>query len=1101
MSDDTEAAVLCPAVVRANRTVGNTVFLGGVGRREGARIMFVAPAALEEECSAVQRESYGKETRVKPSHLKGPAGAIFKDLALSCGIDLADNFYVSICRWLLPRARRLKPSKSDLTDGMLALRTDINEIKPEIIVCLGKPAFDQFVDIKVKLQDISGGWFRSEEFNCLVYPMDTITKLVSKPEYYERFKMDLREVRRMRDKLDGKAPPEVPEDYRVVRTSAELNDLVDELLALNVRLLSVDGEWHGMNHVDGSLRSLQLCWAPGKAAYIMFMNERMEYVFDVPYREAGAILSRLCDRPELKYVGHHISADLPWMHHVLGLEWYRKAFMDTEFAQQTEDEHAELGLERLGMLHSTLGRYDLELTLWCKKNSKLVQDGYGLIPDEIIIPYACRDVDVVMRSYPRILRGLTIQGLNEYYFGIFNPFVTDVFTNFALQGLPINEKQLTQLRDLYHYVRDELDAEFRAQVKTEADNMMLQLCMKYGDMHDYFKLVGMVMAQEHEAAADLFKRMVGVKNLLAEKPLFDHFLLGSNFNIRSPEQMKRWLFQVKKYTPIKSTNNREKGMPSMDWSKVMELDPSRQSEFTPSTDKQTLEILAATHKDALLKKLLRLNAVGNICKAFLKKGHTDKDGEVDREAGLHFFLSSDGRVHGQMSATETGRPRSWKPNSLNWPSWINKLVAEGMEEVLVARKLSGTLPEEFGKYLKWGENKKTKEMEWQAKIPSIRSCVEAPPGWCMVESDYQTAEIRGLAFISQDEDLINIITKPDRNFAKVRPEFMVDEDCVCRLDFPPELESVGDEIKDKLRMTYTVDGVELARFEKHQLLHDDRGNVVHSKADLHWSLAEMVHNKPRELLIKKRDRGAAKVGNFSSAYGASPDTIERKIESDTGIKPEPGTGQGILDALAMRQPRATAFLEQVAEAPVTPGYLRAASGRIRHFHTHGEIVPGMSGRQQKGILAAMGREGRNYFMQESVASTAAIAGAELLDFGRRNGLKGSPMTILYDSVVTLCPLEEREIWAKAHELFMFRGVGWAYGPNILNYPIDTELNLSWSSKPDKATLAQLTDMSWHPVPDDKKHLLTELDLALDKHKSDATLGVRNKRDLPTEGDD
>jgi hypothetical protein len=99
-----------------------------------------------------------------------------------------------------------------------------------------------------------------------------------------------------------------------------------------------------------------------------------------------------------------------------------------------------------------------------------------------------------------------------------------------------------------------------------------------------------------------------------------------------------------------------------------------------------------------------------------------------------------------------------------------------------------------------------------------------------------------------------------RHFAKVREEHMVDEDCVCRLDFPEYLGDIGETLRSKLRMTYTVDGKELARFTEDQLLRDDQGNVLCAKSDLHWSLAEMVHKKPREILNKKRDRGAAKVG-------------------------------------------------------------------------------------------------------------------------------------------------------------------------------------------------------------------------------------------------
>ena len=60
------------------------------------------------------------------------------------------------------------------------------------------------------------------------------------------------------------------------------------------------------------------------------------------------------------------------------------------------------------------------------------------------------------------------------------------------------------------------------------------------------------------------------------------------------------------------------------------------------------------------------------------------------------------------------------------------------------------------------------------------------------------------------------------------------------------------------------------------------------------------------------------------------------------------------------------------------------------------------------------------------------------------------MCVLYDSVCTLCPLEEREIWKLAHRVFMYLGNGWAYHGRVLRYPIETELNKRWSFKPSKA---------------------------------------------------
>lgn len=187
----------------------------------------------------------------------------------------------------------------------------------------------------------------------------------------------------------------------------------------------------------------------------------------------------------------------------------------------------------------------------------------------------------------------------------------------------------------------------------------------------------------------------------------------------------------------------------------------------------------------------------------------------------------------------------------------------------------------------------------------------------------------------------------------------------------------------------------------------------------------------------------------NSAYGATPNTLERKIEADTGVKPEEGMGQLILDALRFRQPVAVNFLEMVELAPRDPGFLVAQSGRVRHF-----VLPhqeyGVSSRVYDSLASAQGREGRNFFMQESVAATAMRAAVRLLKFAHTWKLQGRLTFVLYDSCGTFCPLEEKHIWSKAHELFMYLDNTWDYHGRCMAYPIDTEINPAWSSRPNKA---------------------------------------------------
>ena len=204
----------------------------------------------------------------------------------------------------------------------------------------------------------------------------------------------------------------------------------------------------------------------------------------------------------------------------------------------------------------------------------------------------------------------------------------------------------------------------------------------------------------------------------------------------------------------------------------------------------------------------------------------------------------------------------------------------------------------------------------------------------------------------------------------------------------------------------------------------------------------------------------------SSAYGASAGSLERKIESDTGVKPDEGTGDKGLEAIAERQPRATEFLAEMARVPKEKGFYRAASGRIRHCLMH-KAGSGVGWRTRNSIESALGREMKNFPCQESVGATSARACNWLLKAYRKLGLEARPMTCLYDSVVTLCPIGERHLVARLHEMFMSERNQWKYsdehGDRTLRYTIDNEFNWRWSTRPSKAEQAQLDDRNYLPA--------------------------------------
>lgn len=1051
-----------PKTFKQQRRIAGRLALPGRGA-EPADIMVIATCPQEEELQEKQQMAYGKEFKIPAAYLKGPGGALLTDICIRNGFDLKqDGFYTALVKWLPEKAKRSRPHKEDIKFWKDVLFDEIRRVNPKIIVCLGKPVFDLLYPVTFAKKDLKGGFFRCEEFNCLLYPCDDLYQLVKRPELYGRFYLDFQEVARMTRQLSGEPRwQSVETHYQAITCMAELKALVNQWMVEQPSLMSVDCEWAGRNHVDGKLRSSQFAWKPGHAVYVRFMDDQGNYAFDASYLEVGMELGRYLNHPRVKYVGHHLAADFPWLNQVLGLVVYEKGYLDSEFALQCCDEFADLSLERLAITVTDLGRYDVDLLVW-KKTSKQFHedDGYGLVPDNILIPYACKDVDTVIRAVPWLERYLERENVKDYYFNILHPFVTDVFTEFAMQGLPMDVERMDELREIFHTSRRIMEGQICADIFQEARQILWQRMWAHnpeGAEVAFLNLENCARGDgDDDAAFNVLKHFAGVEDLDKWTALYEHYTGAPNFNIRSTPQMRRWLFDVKGYTPIKSTKKEALGIPATPWDRVVEMEPARQKLFEPAVDRQTLEILAAEHQDKLLDQLIELNAVGNLCKAFLKEADIDPEtGEPVKENGLHFWLASDGRVHGQMSTTETGRPRSWKPNCLNWPSYTHPKIVSGVERALKRAFEEGVVTEEDAVYA-----------YLQGKtIPPVRSCVTAPEGWMLVESDYATAELRGLAFISGDLDFIKLMTEPDTDFGFVHPSGKKDPEAV-RLKYADNSPIDHEFRKPEFILAEVAKGEIKRTFTEADLLRDLEGNLIHPSADLHWGLAEHVRRKPREMLNKGVDRVAAKRGNFGAIYGIMAGTLERQIEQESGQKPEEGTGQAVLDALESSRAVAFGFLKELEETPINPGWLQAASGRKRRFALHPFSLGGISSRSRKSMISSQAREARNYYFQESVAATAARASVWLLREYRKRGMKARPMIVLYDSVVTLCPPHEREIVSVLHQRYMTDLNCWSYHGRIMNYPIDLEHCARWSTKSTQAERAKWESVPADPVPVD-----------------------------------
>lgn len=275
----------------------------------------------------------------------------------------------------------------------------------------------------------------------------------------------------------------------------------------------------------------------------------------------------------------------------------------------------------------------------------------------------------------------------------------------------------------------------------------------------------------------------------------------------------------------------------MGWDKVLELPPDKQLQYKPAADKQTLKVFS--EEDMMVGELENLKGVANIVKAFLPEVQgADLEGG---EKGLHKWVQRDRRVHANFALTDTGRPRSWNPNILNWPKYITKPIERAFERANQLDPIN------------------------RGKPSSLRAAVQAPPGWIFVDMDLKTAEIFGLAYLSGDENMIDVLTAPDTQFGFIGEG---DAERKVRIAYVPSLSGYPESEWDQTLIVHPD-----------HVNRDSDGRIIHPKRDLHWELAESVAMQPREMLDEDKDRGGTgKVGNSSFPAQVFRESNDDQIE-------------------------------------------------------------------------------------------------------------------------------------------------------------------------------------------------------------------------------
>jgi uracil-DNA glycosylase family 4 len=628
------------------------------------------------------------------------AGQVWKQPLDELGIDYNDWFCTNACWFHVPE--NVKFNRSHVKEFSGLLQATYKLVNPEYVLLFGAEAVKAFWSLKdpkaaqkMKLKDVRGAVL---DFNSHTKVMATYhpSNVLLDPAVTFEFKRDLRAFSNL-TKGEAAVKPRPKDTLHYIENADDLNTLVDQIIAEGHTRFAVDVETGNGNWREGQLRTIQFAWGHNKAAVVILRREGMTANFMPTIFSALAPLIRLFKRDGVTVVGHNLRFDLKWLtQYGLDLtEQFINGGADTMLMHHLLYETADQQLELVGVKLLGFPRYDLPLREWLDRNGigkKIIKKmGYSMIPDEILHPYGamdvilCLEVDAILRKmiskYPEIER---------LYYNLVHPVNTPII-EMETGGVTIDVDRLKNLIDLFVEKQDQLRDELRNEIKWPEFNP--------------------------RSAGDVKEILFGWM------PVKDGKLVR-----KSPETAI--ILDLK---PVKATDNTP-------WEKV-ENNPSGMDGYNPSTDAESLGILASEHPFA--KHLRQFKAIDQIVKNFLRPEEEDDEGEYQWTGGLGAVIDDDNRIRTSFRQTlETGRYAT-SPNLQNIPKKQEK-------ELAAAFKKDGLLDPRYA---------------------PIRSIFVASPGTVFVEADWNQAELFTLAAIAKDSRMLEVLATSDLHTVMMQQMF------------------------------------------------------------------------------------------------------------------------------------------------------------------------------------------------------------------------------------------------------------------------------------------------------------------------------------------
>lgn len=632
----------------------------------------VAPYAEDEDKKPVVMiigKNPGREEANSKRNMCGPSGDYLRRSLIEAGADEDEigRWYVTnLVRWAIPEAVNSLPARW-IKDCLPLIHQEMRLLCPDYILCLGSEAtkticgrgntvsnmLGRSIELRIPLHEIG----EEEDFHTAkVMSVVHTAAVLRTPELQPQLLSVLRGFVSM---VHGKEFSQTHSDVTMetVTTEKRLKEIVDAIKAEpGQKRISVDGEWHGdhAGEPESYLRSIQFS-PDGRRAYVVSLTgEGGSPRFTPSIASAISHLNRLlCDDDDpVLIIGHFFSADMPWLaQNGLDLvssycvpdtpaECYGGNYIggfDTALAAHAHNETDLLKLEIQASRYCGAPRWDIELQSWvdeyCSSNGIKSSDlgGYGMIPDEILIPYSAYDVIYTWRLHKVYSEKNGLLERDKYGNNCWAPFISTMrafpaIVEINTQGILTDRDRIDALTDLFIAARNKWLQSLRDSISWPDFNpRSSQQCVE------------MLFGEEFSTRRN--KRT------------------GARISVRPKGARSLYL------TPVKTT-----GKPRP-WSRV--VDEGKVDQNNPSTDKETCGVLGMHNAIALSLRDVRmldqvLTGVFRLPEVEDGKLVQDEYGNRVYKGGIASYVCHDGRVRTTIIPTaETGRGKSARPNCQN----------------------------------------------------------------------------------------------------------------------------------------------------------------------------------------------------------------------------------------------------------------------------------------------------------------------------------------------------------------------------------------------------------------------------------------------------